>query len=135
MSGSTGCSGLIPVVGAIPDFLFRSNTRNLKIIKRHLDKHHAAHRDRSKAKSSAVGAPRPGDPVVLPFDLIGDWAAVAVGAGPERKRCWTSRQVNASSSGTPLERVTAQRLTLPLVPTVKTNSTRPPIPLSRRRRG
>jgi len=34
--------GLIPWVGAIPDFFFRSNSRNLKIIKRHLDKHHAA---------------------------------------------------------------------------------------------
>ncbi|MBY0519966.1 MAG: DUF4112 domain-containing protein [Sphingomonas sp.] len=32
--------GLVPFVGAIPDFFFRSNTRNLKIIKRHLDKHH-----------------------------------------------------------------------------------------------
>lgn len=32
--------GLIPWVGAIPDFFFRSNSRNLKIIKRHLDKHH-----------------------------------------------------------------------------------------------
>lgn len=32
--------GLIPVVGAIPDFFFQSNTRNLRIIKRHLDKHH-----------------------------------------------------------------------------------------------
>ena len=31
---------LIPWVGAIPDFFFRSNTRNLRIIKRHLDKHH-----------------------------------------------------------------------------------------------
>ena len=28
------------VVGAVPDFFFRSNTRNLKIIKKHLDKHH-----------------------------------------------------------------------------------------------
>ena len=34
--------GLIPFVGAIPDFFFRSNTRNLKIIRRHLDKHHPA---------------------------------------------------------------------------------------------
>lgn len=34
--------GLIPWIGAIPDFLFRSNTRNLKIIKRHLDRHHPA---------------------------------------------------------------------------------------------
>lgn len=32
--------GLIPFVGAIPDFLFRSNTRNLKIIRRHLDRHY-----------------------------------------------------------------------------------------------
>ena len=34
--------GLIPFVGAIPDFFFRSNTRNLRIIKKHLDKHHPA---------------------------------------------------------------------------------------------
>jgi len=32
--------GLIPFVGAIPDYFFRSNTRNLRIIKKHLDKHH-----------------------------------------------------------------------------------------------
>ncbi len=32
--------GLIPFVGDAADFLFRSNTRNLKIIKRWLDKHH-----------------------------------------------------------------------------------------------
>ncbi|UVO54166.1 DUF4112 domain-containing protein [Sphingomonas sp. SUN039] len=32
--------GAIPLVGAVPDFFFRSNTRNLKIIKKHLDKHH-----------------------------------------------------------------------------------------------
>jgi len=44
MAGNVGVDwllGLIPFVGAIPDFFFRSNTRNLKIIKRHLDKHHA----------------------------------------------------------------------------------------------
>ena len=34
--------GLIPWIGAVPDFFFRSNTRNLRIIKRHLDKHHPA---------------------------------------------------------------------------------------------
>ena len=34
--------GLIPWVGAVPDLLFRSNTRNLRIIKRHLDKRHPA---------------------------------------------------------------------------------------------
>ena len=32
--------GAIPWVGAIPDFFFRSNSRNLRIIRRHLDKHH-----------------------------------------------------------------------------------------------
>ena len=45
MGGNIGVDwllGMIPWVGAIPDFFFRSNTRNLKIIKRHLDKHHAA---------------------------------------------------------------------------------------------
>jgi Domain of unknown function (DUF4112) len=34
--------GLIPWLGAIPDFFFRSNTYNLRMIKRHLDKHHPA---------------------------------------------------------------------------------------------
>lgn len=45
MAGNIGVDwllGLIPWIGAIPDFLFRSNTRNLRIIKRHLDRHHAA---------------------------------------------------------------------------------------------
>jgi hypothetical protein len=43
MAGNVGVDwllGLIPWVGAIPDFFFRSNTRNLKIVRRHLDKHH-----------------------------------------------------------------------------------------------
>jgi hypothetical protein len=43
MGGNVGIDwllGLIPVIGIIPDFFFRSNTRNLRIIKRHLDKHH-----------------------------------------------------------------------------------------------
>jgi hypothetical protein len=43
MAGNVGVDwllGLIPWIGAIPDFLFQSNTRNLRIIKRHLDKHH-----------------------------------------------------------------------------------------------
>jgi hypothetical protein len=43
MAGNIGFDlllGAIPWVGAIPDFFFRSNTRNLKIIKAHLDKHH-----------------------------------------------------------------------------------------------
>lgn len=32
--------GAIPIAGDAFDFLFRSNTRNLKIIRKHLDKHH-----------------------------------------------------------------------------------------------
>ncbi|HET7576592.1 MAG TPA: DUF4112 domain-containing protein [Sphingomicrobium sp.] len=43
MAGNVGVDwllGLIPWVGAIPDFFFRSNTRNLRIVRRHLDKHH-----------------------------------------------------------------------------------------------
>lgn len=36
--------GAVPVVGDAADFLFRSNTRNLRIIKKHLDKHHPATR-------------------------------------------------------------------------------------------
>lgn len=45
MGGNIGIDallGAIPFVGAIPDFFFRSNTRNLRIIKRHLDRHHPA---------------------------------------------------------------------------------------------
>ena len=43
MAGNVGVDwllGLIPVIGIVPDFFFRSNSRNLKIIKRHLDRHH-----------------------------------------------------------------------------------------------
>ena len=32
--------GAVPVAGDVFDLLFRSNTRNLRIVKRHLDKHH-----------------------------------------------------------------------------------------------
>ncbi|MGB3797339.1 MAG: DUF4112 domain-containing protein [Alteraurantiacibacter sp.] len=32
--------GAVPVVGDVFDFMFRSNTRNLRIVKKHLDKHH-----------------------------------------------------------------------------------------------
>lgn len=47
MGGNIGFDmllGAIPFIGAVPDFFFRSNTRNLRIIKRHLDKHHPATR-------------------------------------------------------------------------------------------
>ncbi|MBA3667570.1 MAG: DUF4112 domain-containing protein [Sphingomonas sp.] len=43
MAGNIGVDmllGMIPWVGAIPDYFFRSNTRNVRIIKQHLDKHH-----------------------------------------------------------------------------------------------
>ncbi|KQS01923.1 hypothetical protein ASG11_13960 [Sphingomonas sp. Leaf357] len=43
MFGNVGTDfllGLIPIIGVVPDFFFRSNTRNLRIIKKHLDKHH-----------------------------------------------------------------------------------------------
>ena len=43
MMGNVGFDallGMVPVVGDAADFLFRSNTRNLKIVKKHLDKHH-----------------------------------------------------------------------------------------------
>jgi hypothetical protein len=45
MFGNVGVDwalGVIPFVGAVPDFFFRSNTRNLRIIRKHLDKHHPA---------------------------------------------------------------------------------------------
>ena len=36
--------GAVPIAGDAFDLLFRSNTRNLRIVKRHLDKHHPAAR-------------------------------------------------------------------------------------------
>lgn len=45
MAGNVGLDavlGAVPIVGDVADFLFRSNTRNLKMLKRHLDKHHPA---------------------------------------------------------------------------------------------
>ena len=56
MAGNIGFDmllGLIPWVGAIPDFFFRSNTRNVRIIKRHLDKHHP------ETKTIEIGGRRP----------------------------------------------------------------------------
>lgn len=43
MFGNVGIDwalGLIPFVGAVPDFFFRSNTRNMRLIRKHLDRHH-----------------------------------------------------------------------------------------------
>lgn len=48
MSGNVGLNWLlglfsvIPIVGVIPTLFFRSNSLNLKIIKKHLQKHHAS---------------------------------------------------------------------------------------------
>ncbi|WP_375380202.1 DUF4112 domain-containing protein [uncultured Sphingomonas sp.] len=45
MLGNVGVDwalGIIPLIGAVPDFFFRSNSRNLKIIHRHLDRHFPA---------------------------------------------------------------------------------------------
>jgi hypothetical protein len=36
--------GAVPLAGDLFDLLFRSNTRNLKIVRKHLDKHHPATR-------------------------------------------------------------------------------------------
>jgi hypothetical protein len=47
MMGNVGVDavlGAIPFVGVVADFLYRSNTRNLKIILKHLDRHHPASR-------------------------------------------------------------------------------------------
>jgi uncharacterized protein DUF4112 len=43
MAGNVGIDtllGAIPWIGAVPDFFFRSNTLNLRMIRRYLDKHH-----------------------------------------------------------------------------------------------
>ena len=47
MAGNIGFDtlvGAVPLVGDVFDFFWRSNTRNLRIIKKHLDKHHPASR-------------------------------------------------------------------------------------------
>lgn len=47
MAGNVGIDtvlGAVPFAGDLFDFFFRSNTRNLKIIKKHLDRHHPATR-------------------------------------------------------------------------------------------
>ena len=36
--------GMVPIVGDAFDFFYRSNSRNLRIVKAHLDKHHPAAR-------------------------------------------------------------------------------------------
>ena len=36
--------GAVPLAGDLFDFLYRSNSKNLRIIRRHLDRHHPATR-------------------------------------------------------------------------------------------
>ena len=60
MAGNIGVDwalGMIPFIGAVPDFFFRSNSRNLKIIKRYLDKHHPG-TGTIDAKSRSSDTPR-----------------------------------------------------------------------------
>lgn len=43
MAGNVGIDalvGAVPVAGDLFDFLYRSNTKNLKIIRKHIDRHH-----------------------------------------------------------------------------------------------
>lgn len=43
MAGNVGIDallGAVPVAGDLFDFVYRSNSRNLKIVRKHLDKHH-----------------------------------------------------------------------------------------------
>lgn len=42
--GFDAALGAVPVIGDAADFLFRSNTRNLRIVKKHLDKHYPSSR-------------------------------------------------------------------------------------------
>jgi hypothetical protein len=45
MAGNVGVDtalGAVPLVGDVFDLAFRSNSRNLRILKRHLDRHHPA---------------------------------------------------------------------------------------------
>ncbi|MBN8499708.1 MAG: DUF4112 domain-containing protein [Sphingomonadales bacterium] len=45
MAGNVGIDtliGAVPVAGDLFDFVYRSNSRNLKIVRKHLDKHHPA---------------------------------------------------------------------------------------------
>lgn len=42
--GFDAAIGAVPLAGDVFDFAFRSNTRNMKIVRAHLDKHHPATR-------------------------------------------------------------------------------------------
>ncbi len=45
MAGNIGFDmllGAIPIIGAVPDYFFRSNSRNLRLVRKWMDKHHPA---------------------------------------------------------------------------------------------
>jgi len=45
MAGNIGFDmllGAIPLIGAVPDYFFRSNSRNLRLVRKWMDKHHPA---------------------------------------------------------------------------------------------
>jgi hypothetical protein len=42
--GLDAALGAIPFVGDVADFFYRSNSRNLKIVRKHLDRHHPGSR-------------------------------------------------------------------------------------------
>lgn len=62
MAGNVGVDtalGAIPLVGDLFDFAFRSNSRNLRIVKRYLDKHHPS---TMTVEGEVVAAPAPKAP-------------------------------------------------------------------------
>lgn len=58
MAGNVGFDtliGAVPIVGDAADVLFRSNTKNLRIIRKHMDKHHPAARTIDAADTTIEG--------------------------------------------------------------------------------
>lgn len=54
MAGNIGVDfllGAIPVIGFIPDYFFKSNTRNMRLIRRWLDEHHPQFAEPSQGRS------------------------------------------------------------------------------------
>lgn len=45
MAGNIGFDmllGAVPIIGAVPDYFFRSNSRNLRLVRKWMDRHHPA---------------------------------------------------------------------------------------------
>ena len=106
MAGNVGVDWLLGLIPCgrrrIPDFFFRSNTRNLRIIKRHLDKHHAADRD-----VEATGDPRSVAagyrPDMNAFDLVLDRRPSGIGRRAEAEALDDQAAGQVVEFGTPLE--------------------------------